>query len=62
MSGTTRSGSVGGNGASSGNNTLVVAAGPDIIQIGDFYQKASILHPLIVGSIAVIFFYIPSTW
>jgi len=44
------------NSTSSDNTTTVVsAAGPDVIQVGDFYQKAGILHPMIIGSIAVIF-------
>ncbi|KAH0160911.1 hypothetical protein KCU67_g6547, partial [Aureobasidium melanogenum] len=40
-------------GSQGGNGTLVVA-GPDTIQVADFYVKASILHPLVIGSIAII--------
>ncbi|CAD0107919.1 unnamed protein product [Aureobasidium uvarum] len=39
---------------SSGNNGTLVVAGPDTIQVADFYVKASILHPLVIGSIAII--------
>lgn len=44
---------------SSSNGTTIVT-GPDVIQVSDFYAHAGILHPLIVGSIAVIvlFFYL----
>jgi len=35
-------------------NGTTIVSGPDIIQLSDFYVKAGILHPLIVGSIAVI--------
>ncbi|THX12446.1 hypothetical protein D6D13_04190 [Aureobasidium pullulans] len=37
-----------------GNNGTLVVAGPDTIQVADFYVKASILHPLVIGSIAII--------
>lgn len=40
-------------GSSSINGTTIVS-GPDVIQTSDFYVHAGILHPLIVGSIAVI--------
>lgn len=45
--------------SSSVNGTTIVS-GPDVIQRSDFYVHAGILHPLIVGSIAVIvlFFYL----
>lgn len=39
---------------SSGSNSTLVVAGPDTIQVQDFYVHASILHPLVVGSIAII--------
>jgi hypothetical protein len=39
---------------SSGNNGTLVVAGPDTIQVADFYVHASILHPLVIGSIAII--------
>jgi len=37
-----------------GNNGTLIVAGPDTIQVADFYVKASILHPLVIGSIAII--------
>lgn len=37
-----------------GNNGTLIVAGPDTIQVADFYVRASILHPLVVGSIAII--------
>jgi uncharacterized membrane protein YcaP (DUF421 family) len=37
-----------------GNNGTLVVAGPATIQVQDFYVHASILHPLVIGSIAVI--------
>lgn len=44
---------------SSANGTTIVT-GPDVIQKSDFYASAGILHPIVVGSIAVIvlFFYL----
>ena len=44
---------------SSSNGTTIVT-GPNVIQTSDFYAHAGILHPLIVGSIAVmaVFFYL----
>ncbi len=44
---------------SSLNGTTIVT-GPDVIQTSDFYDHAGILHPFIIGSIAVIalFFYL----
>ncbi|KAH0406057.1 hypothetical protein KCU90_g24437, partial [Aureobasidium melanogenum] len=39
---------------SQGDNGTLVVAGPDTIQVADFYVKASILHPLVIGSIAII--------
>jgi uncharacterized membrane protein YcaP (DUF421 family) len=39
---------------SSGNNGTLIVAGPDTIQVADFYVHASILHPLVIGSIAII--------
>lgn len=44
---------------SSANGTTIVT-GPEVIQSSDFYVHAGILHPLVVGSIAVIvlFFYL----
>lgn len=41
-------------------NGTTIVTGPDVIQRSDFYVHAGILHPLIVGSIAVIvlFFYL----
>ncbi|RDW58593.1 hypothetical protein BP6252_13069 [Coleophoma cylindrospora] len=37
----------------SSNGTTIIS-GPDVIQKTDFYVKAGILHPIVVGSIAVI--------
>lgn len=37
-----------------GGNGTIITTGPKIIQSDDFYQHASILHPIVVGSIAVI--------
>jgi uncharacterized membrane protein YcaP (DUF421 family) len=58
-SGTTTSGSnIAGNATTNGNSSVIVtAAGPNLIQVEDFYQRASILHPFVVGSIAVIFLF-----
>lgn len=41
-------------------NGTTIISGPNVIQRSDFYVSAGILHPLIVGSIAVIvlFFYL----
>lgn len=41
-------------------NGTTIVSGPEVIQKSDFYVHAGILHPLIVGSIAVIvlFFYL----
>ncbi|KAK6000634.1 hypothetical protein QM012_003359 [Aureobasidium pullulans] len=39
---------------SQGDNGTLVVAGPDTIQVADFYVKASILHPLVIGSIAIV--------
>ncbi|KAL2075559.1 hypothetical protein VTL71DRAFT_502 [Oculimacula yallundae] len=38
-------------------NQTVYESGPNVLQISDFYVKAGILHPLAVGSIAVIFLF-----
>lgn len=35
------------------NGTQIVA-GPNVIQISDFYVKAGVLHPIIIGSISII--------
>ena len=40
--------------SSSGSNGTVIVSGPNVIQTQDFYVKAGILHPITVGSIAVI--------
>lgn len=44
------------NAVSSANGTTVVS-GPDVIQVSDFYVSAGILHPIVIGSIAVIFLF-----
>ncbi|KAK7419588.1 hypothetical protein QQX98_003179 [Neonectria punicea] len=36
------------------DNGTTVIPGPDIIQLQDFYERAGILHPIIIGSTAVI--------
>lgn len=36
------------------SNATIIAAGPNVIQKQDFFVKAGILHPIIVGSIAII--------
>ncbi|KPM37929.1 hypothetical protein AK830_g8624 [Neonectria ditissima] len=38
---------------SNGNATTPIP-GPDIIQLQDFYERAGILHPIVIGSAAVI--------
>jgi uncharacterized membrane protein YcaP (DUF421 family) len=40
--------------STSNSNGTILIFGPNVIQLQDFYVKAGILHPLIVGSIAVI--------
>jgi len=40
--------------STSGTNGTVVISGPDVVQTSDFYVKAGILHPVTIGSIAVI--------
>ncbi|TVY68824.1 hypothetical protein LSUE1_G007625 [Lachnellula suecica] len=40
--------------STSGTNGTVVITGPDVLQTSDFYVKAGILHPVTVGSIAVV--------
>ncbi|KAJ8606784.1 hypothetical protein MRB53_040710 [Persea americana] len=42
------------------NHTVVGPTGPELIQAGDFYQSASILHPLVIGTIilALLFAYL----
>jgi uncharacterized membrane protein YcaP (DUF421 family) len=42
-----------GTSTNSSNGTIIVT-GPEVIQISDFYVRAGILHPITVGSIAVI--------
>ncbi|RDW56521.1 hypothetical protein BP5796_13162 [Coleophoma crateriformis] len=42
-----------GTSTSSSNGTTIVS-GPNVIQQSDFFVKAGVLHPIIVGSIAVI--------
>ncbi|KAK7432904.1 hypothetical protein QQZ08_000375 [Neonectria magnoliae] len=36
------------------DNGTTVIPGPDIIQLQDFYERAGILHPIVIGSTAVI--------
>ena len=38
----------------SGTNGTIIVSGPDVLQISDFYVKAGVLHPVAVGSIAVV--------
>lgn len=40
------------------NETTTVVTGNEVIQAQDFYLKAGVLHPIIVGSIAVIILFI----
>ncbi len=40
--------------STSNSNGTVLVSGPDVIQIQDLYVSAGILHPIIIGSIAVI--------
>src|SRR5450756_306192 len=40
--------------STSGSNGTIIVSGPDVLQISDFYVRAGILHPLAVGSTAVI--------
>jgi uncharacterized membrane protein YcaP (DUF421 family) len=42
-----------GTSTSSSNGTIIIS-GPAVIQVQDFFLKAGILHPIIVGSIVVI--------
>lgn len=37
-----------------GSNGTVITTGPKIIQTADFYVSASVLHPIVIGSIAVV--------
>lgn len=43
-------------GVAEGGGT-VVAAGPNVLQGQDFYSRAGILHPIVVGIIAVLFLF-----
>lgn len=40
--------------STSSSNGTVIISGPDVIQVQDFFVRAGILHPIIVGSIGVI--------
>jgi hypothetical protein len=40
--------------SSSNTNGTVIISGPDVLQISDFYVKAGVLHPIAIGSIAVV--------
>jgi uncharacterized membrane protein YcaP (DUF421 family) len=44
--------------STSGGNGTTIVAGPDVIQVQDFYVKAGILHPITIGSIAVIILFV----
>lgn len=37
-----------------GKNGTIIVPGPNLIQASDFYLSALLLHPLVIGSIAVI--------
>ncbi len=40
--------------STSGTNGTIIVSGPHVLQVSDFYVKAGVLHPLAVGSIAVV--------
>lgn len=40
--------------STSGSNGTTIITGPNVIQVQDLYVKAGILHPITVGSVAVI--------
>ncbi|KAG4427317.1 hypothetical protein IFR05_017201, partial [Cadophora sp. M221] len=40
--------------SSSDTNGTILISGPDVLQVSDFYVRAGILHPLAVGSAAIL--------